>query len=288
MRVDNAIIMAAGASSRFAPLSYERHKALTIVKQEILIERQIKQLIEAGISEIYIVTGYKAEQFEYLQEKYNVKLIHNNEYLSRNNNGSIWTARNVINNSYICSADNYFDINPFQYDEKGAFYAAEYSDTYTQEWCMKEDANGFISSVEIGGKKAWFMIGHAFWDETYSSRFLRILGEEYNLDHTKKKLWEAIYLEHLDELRMKIKKYNAGTIHEFDTIDDLRRFDHSYIIDSRSKILKTIASKMGVKEEHLHNFRAVKGTTAEAVGFEFDCENKTYKYLYKTGEMVRQ
>ena len=77
MKVENAIIMAAGTSSRFAPLSFERHKAMTVVKGEELIERQIEQLKAAGIPEIYIVTGYKAEQFDYLVSKYEVKLIHN-------------------------------------------------------------------------------------------------------------------------------------------------------------------------------------------------------------------
>ncbi len=46
-RVDNAVIMAAGTASRFAPLSYERPKALIEVRGEILIERQIRQLQEA-------------------------------------------------------------------------------------------------------------------------------------------------------------------------------------------------------------------------------------------------
>ena len=68
--VDNAVIMAAGTSSRFAPLSYEMPKALITVKGEVLIERQIRQLKEAGVPEIYIVTGYKAEQFKYLEEKF--------------------------------------------------------------------------------------------------------------------------------------------------------------------------------------------------------------------------
>lgn len=58
-KVDNAIIMAAGLSSRFVPLSYEMPKALVNVKGEKLIERQIKQLQEAGIQEIIIITGYK-------------------------------------------------------------------------------------------------------------------------------------------------------------------------------------------------------------------------------------
>ena len=44
MKVDNAIILAAGTASRFAPLSYEIPKGLIEVKGEVLIERQIKQL----------------------------------------------------------------------------------------------------------------------------------------------------------------------------------------------------------------------------------------------------
>ena len=55
MKVDNAIIMAAGTASRFAPLSFEKPKALIEVRGEILIERQIKQLQEAGITDVIIV-----------------------------------------------------------------------------------------------------------------------------------------------------------------------------------------------------------------------------------------
>ena len=94
--VDNAIIMAAGTSSRFAPLSYERSKALTEVRGEILIERQIRQLREAGIENIIIVTGYKSEQLEYLKDRFGVQLIHNPDYLVRNNNGSIHAVRELL------------------------------------------------------------------------------------------------------------------------------------------------------------------------------------------------
>ena len=68
----NAIIMAAGTSSRFAPLSYEKPKGLLEVKGEILIERQIRQLHDAGITDITIVVGYKSSQFHYLMEKFGV------------------------------------------------------------------------------------------------------------------------------------------------------------------------------------------------------------------------
>ena len=65
----NAIILAAGKSNRFAPFTYEKPKGLFRVKGEILIERQIEQLLEAGITDIYIVVGYMKEKFFYLVMK---------------------------------------------------------------------------------------------------------------------------------------------------------------------------------------------------------------------------
>lgn len=66
-KVDNAIIMAAGLSSRLAPISYEKPKGLLKARGEVLIERQIKQLQDAGITDITVVIGYKKEQFFYLE-----------------------------------------------------------------------------------------------------------------------------------------------------------------------------------------------------------------------------
>ena len=76
----NAIILAAGKSSRFAPFTYEKPKGLFRVKGEILVERQIEQLLQAGISDIYVVVGYMKEKFFYLEQKYGVKLIVNNKF----------------------------------------------------------------------------------------------------------------------------------------------------------------------------------------------------------------
>ena len=76
-KVENAVIMAAGTSSRFAPLSYEKPKGLVEVKGEILIERQIRQLWEAGIDDIFVVTGYRAEAFQYLKDRFGVHLRNN-------------------------------------------------------------------------------------------------------------------------------------------------------------------------------------------------------------------
>ncbi len=280
MHVDNAIIMAAGTSSRFAPLSHERHKGLTVVRGEVLIERQIRQLQEAGVPQVYLITGYKAEQFDYLRTKFDVGLIHNAAYLERNNNSSIWAARNVLGNSYVCSADNYFMRNPFQSEVDEAYYAAEYAEGSTDEWCMEEDEKGYICSVTVGGSHAWYMLGHTFWSGKFSNRFLRILEDEYGLPATANKLWETIFMEHLDVLKMRIRKYEPGVIQEFDTLDELRLFDPSYVDDTRSELLKRVACELGVAERDIVDVVPLKGSTTAAEGFAFTCRGVRHTYRY--------
>ena len=283
MKVDNAIIMAAGTASRFAPLSYEKPKALIEVRGEVLIERQIRQLREAGIEEVVVVTGYKAEQFEYLKDKYGVVLINNPYYLTRNNNSSIYAAREYIKNSYICSSDNYFITNPFESDVDESYYAAVYIEGETGEWCISED-DGWIKNVKVGGQDSWVMLGHVFWSESFSRSFLHILEDEYEWPETADKLWETIYIEHINELPMKIRKYPADFIFEFDTLDELREFDTSYITNTRSEILTKIAGELGVEEKEIRSVKAFKDKDNAAAGFSFET-GKKYKYYYKTETM---
>ena len=84
-KVDGAVITAAGFGSRFVPLTFETPKGLLEVFGERMIERQIKQLHEAGITDITIIVGYLKEKFEYLIDKYQVKLLYNPEYATKNN-----------------------------------------------------------------------------------------------------------------------------------------------------------------------------------------------------------
>ena len=42
---------------------------------------------------------------------------------------------------------------------------------------------------------------------------------------TYNKFWENIYIEHIDELKLKAKKYPPNYVYEFDSLDELREFD---------------------------------------------------------------
>lgn len=286
-KVDNAIIMAAGTSSRFAPLSYEMPKALIEVKGEVLIDRQIRQLQEAGINQIIIVVGYRKEQFEYLKDKFGVILVENGDYLSRNNNASIYAVRQYLGNTYICSSDNYFSENPFEREVSDAYYAAVYADGETDEWCLQEDSEGYINQVTIGGRNAWYMLGHAFWDEKFSKKFIEILEAVYPLPETVNLLWEAIYMIHLDELQLRIRKYPENYIFEFDTLDELRRFDKSYICNTRSKLLKAAAQELQCQEADITEVRAFRDSGNEVAGFIFNVGQSCYEYTYITKRIRR-
>ena len=283
MRVDNAIIMAAGTASRFAPISYEKPKALITVKGEVLIERQIRQLKEAGIHEIIVVTGYKAEQFEYLRKKLGVTLVHNPEYLTKNNHSSIYAVKDYLKNSYICSSDNYFLQNPFENEVENSFYSCVFAKGKTQEWCISEK-NGWIENVVVGGEDSWVMLGHVFWSKSFSRKFISILEEEYNRPETANKLWETIYIEHITELPLSIRKYPDDYIFEFDTLDELREFDLTYWNNSGSNILKKCADALGIEEKDLTQIKAFKDKDNAAAGFSFFA-GRNYKYYYKTNQM---
>ena len=222
----NAIIMAAGMATRFAPLSYEKPKGLLEVKGEILVERQIRQLKEAGISDIIVVVGYLAEKFMYLKDKYSVRIVMNEDYSRYNNTSSVIRVIEDLEDTYLCSSDNYFPHNVFLEQPKESYYSALYAEGETGEYCLTTDKEDNIISVEVGGSDAWYMVGHAFLNKEFSAKFREIMKKEYANDETRHGYWEDVYIRHIDDLPlMKIRRYQPHDIEEFDNLDELCLFD---------------------------------------------------------------
>lgn len=275
--------MAAGISSRFAPLSYEKPKGLLKVKGEILIERQIRQLQDAGISDITLVVGYMKEMFFYLEEEFGVNIVVNEDYYKYNNTSTLIRVLDKIDNTFICSSDNYFTENVFMEKPDFAYYSAEYAENETEEYCLTTDADDVINKVSIGGKNAWYMIGHVYFSHDFSVKFKEILKREYENSETRTHLWEDLYARYVDELPMRIKRYKKGVILEFDSLDELREFDGHYINNTNSRILKNICKVLGCKEQDICDIKAIKqGLTNTS--FYFTATNTKLgegKYVYR-------
>lgn len=225
----NAIIMAAGMATRFAPLSYETPKGLLKVKGEILIERQICQLQEAGVPDIIVVVGYLAEKFMYLKDKFGVRIVLNEDYNRYNNTSSVIRVIEDLEDTYLCSSDNYFPQNVFLGQPKDSYYSALYAEGKTEEYCLTTDNDENIISVKVGGSDAWYMVGHVFFNKDFSAKFREIMKKEYANDETRHGYWEDVYIRHIDDLpSMKIRRYQPHDIEEFDNLDELCLFDPSW------------------------------------------------------------
>ena len=212
-RVDNAVILAAGASTRFIPLSLEQPKGLFEVKGERLIERQIQQLKAAGIDDITVVLGYKKEMFFYLKEKYGVKFIINDAFNIKNNIESLYLARNELKNTYVCVSDSYFVENPFNRFEYQTFYAGLSVSEAVNELYVDTDGDGKIIRMAENRDAGRVLLGHSFWREAFSDAFLALAEADREVGRYHACFWEWLVKDYLSRLPpMYYKEYTPGTI----------------------------------------------------------------------------
>lgn len=280
-KVANAVIMAAGMSTRFMPLSLEKPKGLLKVKNEILIERQIEQLHEAEIKDITLVLGYKKEAFFYLEDKYEgIKILINPEFNTKNNTHTLYLAQDQISNTYICSSDDYFAVNPFEDYVYQSYYSAIRVNEKTNEWYMIPDSKGNIAKVKKSGVEGTIMLGHVYWNREFSKGMIDILNKDHDIGNYDSVLWEDVLAEHIKDLPpMEIKVYPEDTIFEFDSLDELRKFDSEYVEHTHSKIMAVITSVLDCRESEILNFKAIKeGLTNTS--FVFEVKGKKYVYRH--------
>lgn len=235
-KVTNAIILAAGKSKRFKPISDYCPKGLSIVKGEVLVERQIKQLQAVGISDITLVVGYKKEMFFYLADKYNVKIVVNEQYDTQDNVSSLRLVLDQLDNTYICSVDNYYPENLFNSYEYRGFYSTIYVENNSDEWVVTTDELGLINGVNIGAPSGHIMLGFVYFDRAFSEEFRRVIQDVEGIDEYNHHVWEYLYMKHIDTLKLEIKEFDKKSILEFDTIEDAINFDQLFLFNNTKKL----------------------------------------------------
>ncbi|MGM9943038.1 MAG: phosphotransferase [Erysipelotrichaceae bacterium] len=278
-KVNNAVILAAGASTRFIPLSLEQPKGLYEVRNEKLIERQICQLKQAGIDDITLVLGYKKEMFYYLEDKYQVKFIINDSFNIKNNIESLRLAQSIISNTYICVSDDYFMENPFNQFEYRCFFSGSSTSEKTDEMYAITDSNNRITRLEKGLDGGRILLGHCFFDKQFSQKFFEIVNSVTNNGKYDKAFWEWLVKDYLNSFdNIYFKEFSPNTIFEFDYFDDLRKFDTNYLGYSHSDIMRNIKLIFRCDEEDIINFRNVsKGLTNKSFVFEIN----GIEYIYR-------
>lgn len=248
-----AVILAAGIGMRMVPINTITPKAFLEVKGEVLIERQIRQLHEVGITDISVVVGFMKEAFEYLVDEYSVELISNEYYASKNN---IYSVRNVLDrlsNCYIVPCDMWSRKNPFNKNELYSWYmVSDAQDKNSSIRVNRKNELVSLSSGETGNR----MIGIAYLlrqDAATVSANIRNLLSDGRHDEA---FWEEALFNN-DRMIVNARLVPDDNVKEINTYEQLREID-SGSDHLKSDAISTISGVFGCEEKDIRDIAVLK------------------------------
>ncbi len=230
-RVEKAVILAAGTGKRMHPITLKTPKPLVQVNGLRMIDTVIRGLHENGISEIYIVVGYKKEQFRCLLDEYQgITLIENPCYDVSNNISSLYAARWYLENSIILDGDQIIfnsDILSPEFEYSG--YNAVWTEKETNEWLMTVE-DGFIRHCSRnGGKRGWQLYSISRWSAEDGKKLCRHLEIEFEKKKNTQIYWDDIVMFcYPQEYQLGIRQMQEGDLIEIDELKELAALDVSY------------------------------------------------------------
>ncbi len=268
---ERAVILAAGYGMRMVPINTEIPKGLIEVHGEILIERLIRHLKEAGVSEIYIVTGFMKEQYEYLIDEFGVKLLVNPLYGEKNNYHSLWTARRYLKNAYVLPCDIWFSENPFRRYETYSWYML--TDADSSGSIMKFTRTFEIKKVNPRQMRGSRMAGVSFLRRAEAEFVRNKLDEMEQNSFFSDAIWEEALPEKGGEA-LYARVVPDRLVREIDTYEQLRELDDdSESLDTDA--IRTICEVFGTSKEEIKDISILKkGMTNRS--FLFSYEGKKY------------
>ncbi len=296
LRVDNAVILAAGGSDISAKSVYSMPKGLFVKNGETLIERQIRQLREAGIQDITVVIAYKQELYFFLQDKWGVNLEINPD-LKKGNVFSLHTARKHLGSTYICSCDNYFEENPFSLYEYNAYHATVRKEDARNELLVRKNVSGRILEVFSGAESGECVYGHAYLDRELSRRLVGFMEAEMDNFRASALFWEEFVGRHADDLDMFVREYSPDFLYEFDSIQEIQNIDGLFLESVSGRINEKICEVFSCGEGEIADINILDlGLTNILFTFVVRGERYIFRYpgdssrffIYRKNECVAQ
>lgn len=263
----NAVILAAGYGMRMVPINTEEPKGLLEVKGETLIERLIKQLHEVGVQDIKVVVGFMKEHYEFLIDKYNVKLVVNSHYKDWNNIYSLFLVKDDISDTYILPCDVWFEKNPFSTIEDESWYLFGEEQVSGSNWQVKNN-----EKVRFNSSKGNKMIGLAYLNEMQGKNISKLLEKSIE-EKQYASFWEDV-LENKKNFLLKGKLISDNSHAEINSYEQLLDLD-SGSTHLKNDAIEIIEDILKVNKKDIHNIHTLKkGMTNRS--FIFTVNNKRY------------
>lgn len=216
-----AILLAAGMGTRLRPLTLNTPKSLVQVNGIPMAERQIEFLKEVGVEEIIVVTGYLHESFDYLKEKYGVKLIHNDKYDIYNNIYTMYLVKDYLQDAYVIDADNYLNRNFLLKDPDKSLYFSVKRE-FQNEWMLKFDENNKVYDIEVVTQgNEYILSGVSYWNEEDAKKIVVKLEEAIQGGDFTNLYWDDIVKDNIKDLNVYIHKIATDDVFEVDSLEDL-------------------------------------------------------------------
>lgn len=117
-----AVILAAGRGARLSNVVTKIPKGFIMLRGKTLIELSIEILLEVGVKEVLIVTGYLDHYYEELKEKFPcITTVKNKDFEKSGTMYSLYCARNLINSDFLLLESD------LVYETKAVVEALEFS-----------------------------------------------------------------------------------------------------------------------------------------------------------------
>lgn len=224
-----AIILAAGMGTRLLPLTENKPKGLIEVLGVPMVERQMQCLIDKGITDITIVTGYLHGQYEYLVDKYSVTLVHNDKYDVYNNIYSMYLVRDVLPGSYVIESDFYWFNNVLDKCPTQSMCFCNLREEFWNEWVIRSDENDRITGFDIAdGTNDYILSGLSYWTEEDGRFIAQKIEKEIHEGNFTDLFWDEMVKRHLGDMNVKLRKLTGNDSYEIDSVEDLEFVKRNY------------------------------------------------------------
>jgi choline kinase len=234
------VILAAGMAKRLRPLTDTKPKCLLKVGNRTLLERTVRAMQQAGVTEFVVVTGYRGDQIrsflENLEpldnlEKPTFHFLHNADYEHNNNIYSLWMAGEVVRGKDFLLMDSDILCDPAavvciaQMQEPAL--ALNRHELGEEEIKVIVDADGHITEINKTCNPA-DAIGESVGIEKMTAAYSEAIYKELDQMITKEGLIDIFYERAFERLipqgyTFKVVDTTDYFSYELDTPEDFQR-----------------------------------------------------------------